>query len=145
MERSASGLALAFAHWGRAVDLARRCSSSSDADVRPGYEDGRSRARAKAALPSENGSLRADRDGRRHAAKRSSEAHQTGPRPDLERNQGGSNVKLTVENLFATDDHVAYTLTCTLPDGRRIVSNSILDIRDDQVARDLAVQAREPE
>jgi hypothetical protein len=63
----------------------------------------------------------------------------------FERNQGGSNVKLSVENLFATDDHVAYTLTCTLPDGRRIVSNSILEIRDNQVARDLAVQARDPE
>ena len=63
----------------------------------------------------------------------------------FERNQGGSKVKLTVKNLFASDDRVGYTLTCTLPDGRRIVSNSILDIRDDQVVRDLAVQARDPE
>ena len=63
----------------------------------------------------------------------------------FERNQGGSKVKITIDNLFAGDGHVAYTLTCTLSDGRRIVSNSILEIRDDQVVRDVAVQARDPE
>lgn len=63
----------------------------------------------------------------------------------FERNQDDSKVKITIDNMFSTDDHVAYTLTCTLPSGRRIVSNSILDVRDDQVVRDLAVQAREPE
>jgi ketosteroid isomerase-like protein len=60
------------------------------------------------------------------------------------RNQEGSKVKLAVDNLFATNDHVAYTLTCTLPDGRGVISNSILDIHDGKVVRDLAVQAREP-
>ena len=40
-----------------------------------------------------------------------------------ERNQDDSKVKLTIDNLFATNDHVAYTLTCTLPSGRRIVSS----------------------
>ena len=41
----------------------------------------------------------------------------------FERNQEGSTVKLSVENLVATDDRVAYTLTCLLPSGRKIVSN----------------------
>ena len=63
----------------------------------------------------------------------------------FERNQVGSNVRLRVSNLFATEDNVAYTLTCLSPSGRKIVSNSILDIRDDQVVRDVAVQARDPE
>jgi ketosteroid isomerase-like protein len=63
----------------------------------------------------------------------------------VERNQSGSKVKLAVDNLFATDDHVAYTVTCTLPDGRRVVGNSILDIRDDKIIRETTVQAREPE
>ncbi len=53
-------------------------------------------------------------------------------------------MKLAVDNLFATDDHVAYTLTCTLPDGRRVVGNSIVDIRDDKIIRETTVQAREP-
>ena len=63
----------------------------------------------------------------------------------FERNQEDSKVKITIDNMFSTNDHVAYTLTCTLPSGRRIVSNSILDVEGDRIVRDLAVQARDPE
>jgi ketosteroid isomerase-like protein len=49
-------------------------------------------------------------------------------------------VTATVENLVASDDRVAATVTCALPDGRRIVANTILELKDGLIVREYEVE-----
>jgi ketosteroid isomerase-like protein len=52
-------------------------------------------------------------------------------------------VKVSVENPVVGEDRLACTFTCRFDDGRRIVANSILDLRDGQIVRQFDVQARD--
>ena len=52
-------------------------------------------------------------------------------------------VKISVDNQLAGDDRCACTFTCAFDDGRRVVANSILDIRDGRIVRQFDVQARD--
>ena len=52
-------------------------------------------------------------------------------------------VKITVDNLVAGDERVACTFTCNFDDGRRVVANSILDVRHGRIVRQFDVQARD--
>jgi ketosteroid isomerase-like protein len=52
-------------------------------------------------------------------------------------------VRILVDNPVAGDDRCACTLTCAFDDGRRVVANSILDIRDGRIVRQFDVQARD--
>ena len=53
-------------------------------------------------------------------------------------------VKLHMENLVVGEDRAACTITCEFPDGRRVVSNTIFDLRDGRIVRQFDVQARDP-
>ncbi len=59
--------------------------------------------------------------------------------------QNGCNagVKISVDNLLVGDDRAACTFTCAFDDGRRVVANSILDIRDGRIVRQFDVQAKD--
>ena len=59
--------------------------------------------------------------------------------------QNGCNagVRISVENPVVGDDRVACTFTCAFDDGRRVVANSILEIRDGRIVRQFDVQARD--
>jgi ketosteroid isomerase-like protein len=50
-------------------------------------------------------------------------------------------VKATMENLVTGPDRAAATITCTFPDGRTMVANTILDIRDGRIVRQHEVVA----
>jgi|SRR5436190_13244627 len=52
-------------------------------------------------------------------------------------------VKISVDNPVIGEDRVACTFTCSFDDGRRVVANSILDVRNGQIARQFDVQARD--
>ena len=52
-------------------------------------------------------------------------------------------VKISVDNPVAGDERCACTFTCAFDDGRRIVANSILDVRDGRIVRQFDVQARD--
>lgn len=52
-------------------------------------------------------------------------------------------VKATVENTVAGEDRAAATVTCEFPTGRRIVANTILDLHDGKIARELVTSARD--
>jgi SnoaL-like domain len=59
--------------------------------------------------------------------------------------QNGCNagVRIIVENPVIGDDRVACTFSCWFDDSRRVVANSIIDIRDGRIVRQLDVQARD--
>jgi len=42
-------------------------------------------------------------------------------------------------------DRAACTITCEFPDGRRLLSNTIYDLRDGKIVRQLDVQVMDPE
>jgi ketosteroid isomerase-like protein len=42
----------------------------------------------------------------------------------------GAGVRATVENAVAGEDRAAATITCEFPGGRKVVGNSILELRD---------------
>ena len=46
----------------------------------------------------------------------------------------------TISNGVVGQDRVAFTLTCTYPTGQLVVVNTILDIRDGLVARQVSVE-----
>ena len=50
-------------------------------------------------------------------------------------------VKGSIENIIVGDDQVACTMTCEFPDGRKVVGNAIMEIRDGKVVRELQVQS----
>ena len=52
-------------------------------------------------------------------------------------------VKITVDNLVPGDDRAACTFTCSFDDGRRVIANSILELRDGRIARQFDVQVRD--
>ena len=51
-----------------------------------------------------------------------------------------NNVTAIVENVVASDDRAAATVTCVLPNGRKIVANTILELRDGRVVREYEVE-----
>ena len=57
--------------------------------------------------------------------------------------QAGINLRL--ENPVVGEDRAACTITCEFPDGRRLVSNTIYDLRDGKIVRQLDVQVTDPE
>jgi hypothetical protein len=54
-------------------------------------------------------------------------------------------VKATVENLVPGEERAAATVTCEFPTGRKVVANTILDLRDGRIARELVTAARDAE
>ena len=50
-------------------------------------------------------------------------------------------VKGSIENLVVGDNQAAYTMTCEFPDGRKVVGNAIVEIRDGAIVRELQVQS----
>jgi ketosteroid isomerase-like protein len=52
-------------------------------------------------------------------------------------------VKISVDNPVPGDSRAACTFTCAFDDGRRVVANSILEIRDGRIVRQFDVQARD--
>ena len=54
-------------------------------------------------------------------------------------------IKLHMENPVAGEDRAACTITCEFPDGRRLVSNTIYDLKDGKIIRQFDVQVTDPE
>lgn len=52
-------------------------------------------------------------------------------------------VKIGLENPVVSDDRLACTITCYFDDGRKVVANSIIELRDGQIMRQFDVQARD--
>ena len=52
-------------------------------------------------------------------------------------------VALRVDNLVPGDERAALTIACEFPSGRKVVANSILELRDGKIARQIDVQARD--
>ena len=51
-----------------------------------------------------------------------------------------NDVTAIVENVVASDDRVAATVTCVLPNGRKIIANTILELRDGLIVREYEVE-----
>lgn len=54
-------------------------------------------------------------------------------------------VSATVENLVPGTDRAAATVTCEFPTGRKVVANTILDLREGRIVRELVTAARDAE
>ena len=54
-------------------------------------------------------------------------------------------IKLRLENPVVGTDRAACTITCEFPDGRRLLSNTIYDLRDGKIVRQFDVQVMDPE
>ena len=54
-------------------------------------------------------------------------------------------IKLRMENPVVGEDRAACTITCEFPDGRRLVSNTIYDLKDGKIIRQFDVQVTDPE
>jgi hypothetical protein len=52
-------------------------------------------------------------------------------------------VKVTAENPVIGEDRLACTFACHFDGGRRVVSNSIMDLRGGRIVRQFDVQARD--
>ncbi len=57
----------------------------------------------------------------------------------------GAGIKLRMENPVVSSDRAACTITCEFPDGRRLVSNTIYDLKGGKIVRQLDVQVMDPE
>jgi len=57
--------------------------------------------------------------------------------------QGG--VKLHMDNPVVGQGRAACTITCEMPDGKRLVSNTIYDLKDGKIVRQLDVQVMDSE
>src|SRR4051812_10297471 len=53
-------------------------------------------------------------------------------------------VKATVENAVGNGDRAAATITCEFPGGRKVVANSILEIEQGRIVRELEVVSGDP-
>lgn len=53
-------------------------------------------------------------------------------------------VKATVENLTASQDRAAATVTCEFPGGRKVVANGILELEGGRIVRERDVLAGDP-
>jgi hypothetical protein len=58
---------------------------------------------------------------------------------------GQAGVRLHLDNPVVGTDRAACTITCEFPDGRRLVSNTIYDLKDGKIVRQLDVQVTDPE
>jgi len=54
-------------------------------------------------------------------------------------------VKTSVENAIAGEDRAAATVTCEFPGGRKVVSNSILELDDGLIVRQLDLAIGDPQ
>ena len=54
-------------------------------------------------------------------------------------------IKLHMENPVVGEDRAACTITCEFPDGRRLVSNTIYDLKGGKIVRQFDVQVMDPE
>ena len=54
-------------------------------------------------------------------------------------------VKFTVEKTVNGGDKIAYSVTCHIPNGRKVVSNVIAGVKDGKLTSELDVSARDPE
>ena len=54
-------------------------------------------------------------------------------------------IKLRMENPVVGQDRAACTITCEFPDGRRLVSNTIYDLKGGKIVRQFDVQVMDPE
>ena len=54
-------------------------------------------------------------------------------------------IPLKMENVVAGSDRAACTITCAFPDGRRLLSNSIYDVKNGKIVRQLDIQVTDPE
>jgi hypothetical protein len=52
-------------------------------------------------------------------------------------------VRIGVDNPVLAHDRIACALSCNFDDGRRVVANSIMDLRDGLIVRQFDVQARD--
>lgn len=52
-------------------------------------------------------------------------------------------VRIGLDNPVVGEQGLACTITCYFDDGRRVVANSIMDLRDGQIVRQFDVQARD--
>ena len=57
----------------------------------------------------------------------------------------GAGVTVHLDNLVVGDNRAACTITCTFPDGRRLLSNTIFDLKGGKIVRQLDVQVTDPE
>ena len=53
----------------------------------------------------------------------------------------GAGVKASVENTLEATDRAAATITCEFPGGRKVVANTILELRDGVIVRERNVVA----
>jgi ketosteroid isomerase-like protein len=53
-------------------------------------------------------------------------------------------VRATVENAVAGEDRAAATITCEFPGGRKVVANSILELKRGRIVRELDVLSGDP-
>ena len=61
------------------------------------------------------------------------------------RGAADAGIKLSVDNTLVAGDRAACTITCALPDGRRLVSNTIYDLEGGKIVRQFDVQVMDPE
>ena len=54
-------------------------------------------------------------------------------------------IKLRLENPVVASERAACTLSCNFPDGRRLLSNTIYDLKDGKIVRQLDIQVMDPE
>jgi 16S rRNA C967 or C1407 C5-methylase (RsmB/RsmF family) len=61
--------------------------------------------------------------------------------------EGGAavGVKAIVENGVADENRAAVAFTCEFPNGRRVVANSILELEDGLIVRQMEVQCGDPQ
>jgi hypothetical protein len=57
--------------------------------------------------------------------------------------EGG--IRLHIDNPLVGQDRAACTITCQMPDGKRLVSNTIYDLEDGKIVRQLDVQVMDPD
>lgn len=57
----------------------------------------------------------------------------------------GNGVKFVLENTVDGGSQVAYTIHCLIPNGRKITTNSIAEVKGGQIISELHVSARDPE
>jgi hypothetical protein len=66
------------------------------------------------------------------------------PMEQMYRHCSEAGVKATVSHLVSGTERAACRVTCDFPSGRRGISNTILELRDGLIERQLDVLARDP-
>jgi SnoaL-like domain len=57
--------------------------------------------------------------------------------------QGG--IKLHLDSTVSAEERAACTITCEFPGGRTLMSNTIFDVADDKIVRQLDIQVMDPD